>query len=303
LSLEHAFLPEFVVSGSVGYGVGTDILDNTSGGTPAGQRIVCVGGTGSAAACAGGVKRVAQRDDYIVGTTTPEGTPVFRLRPGVRNTGGFFLTNGDRETEVLTLSLAATKRLANRWMMRGYVAWNDTSWDVPNSFFDHQDPTAYLDAENDNSDGGIIVEQSAASGNKAGVWLNSEWTFNVNGLYQIAPDQPWGFNVGGSLTARQGYPNPEFRSVANSGDGIARNIRLADVGDVRNDDVYTLDLHLDKEFRWNQVGVTIGADMFNALNDNTVVSRERSLTSARYRHINETISPRIARLGLRLSFN
>jgi len=135
------------------------------------------------------------------------------------------------------------------------------------------------------------------------VWLQSEWTFNINGLYQVAPDQPWGFNVGGNLTARQGYPNPEFRTVANPGDGIARNIRLADVGDVRNDDVYTLDLHIDKEFRFNQVGLTVGADVFNALNDNTVVSRERSRTSARYRHINETISPRIARLGLRVSFN
>ncbi len=301
LGLEHAFLPEFVGSASVSYGVGSDILDNTP--SPGGQRLVCVGGTGAAAVCTGGVIRVVERDDWVVGTTTPEGTPVFRLRPGVRNTGGFFLTNGDRETEVLSVNLAATKRLSNRWMLRGYVNWNDSSWDVPNSFFDHNDPNRYLDPENDNADGGPVVEQSAASGNKAGVWLQSEWTFNLNGLYQVAPDRPWGFNVGGNLTARQGYPNPEFRTVANPGDGIGRNIRLADVGDARNDDVYTLDLHIDKEFRWNQLGFTVSADMFNALNDNTVVSRERSRTSSRFRHINETISPRIARLGLRISFN
>ncbi|MGB5817064.1 MAG: hypothetical protein WBG93_18580, partial [Thermoanaerobaculia bacterium] len=41
---------------------------------------------------------------------------------------------------------------------------------------------------------------------RAGGWLQSDWQWNVNGMYQVAPDRGWGFNVAANLTGRQGYP-------------------------------------------------------------------------------------------------
>ncbi len=296
-SLEHAFLPEFVGSASVSYGIGSDI--------PETQRLVREAG----------VVRVVRPSDWVPGDlVTPEGVRIQRLRDGVANAGGFFLTNGDRETESFIVTLAATKRLSNRWSMRGNLSWNDTSLDVPGSYVLLTDPNPTLVSGiaagdggigNGNVDGGIIVVQSGGSGSKGNIWLNSEWSANLNGLYQVAPDRPWGFNLGANLTAREGYPNPEFRSISGgaAGDGIGRSIRLAEVGDVRNDDIYTLDFHIDKEFRFNVMGLTLSADVFNVFNDNTVLQRQRSRTSAQYRFITETLSPRAARLGVRLTLN
>ena len=38
--------------------------------------------------------------------------------------------------------------------------------------------------------------------------LQSDWSFNVVGLVQIAPERRWGFDLGGNVRGRQGYPLP-----------------------------------------------------------------------------------------------
>ena len=53
------------------------------------------------------------------------------------------------------------------------------------------DPTRTL-----NDKGEVVAENSGTgSGNKGNVYVNSKWAYNFNGLYQVAPDRPWGFNV------------------------------------------------------------------------------------------------------------
>ena len=63
------------------------------------------------------------------------------------------------------------------------------------------------------------------------------------------------------------------------------------------------DLRIEKEFRFNQVGLTLGVDLFNALNENTVLQRELRLNQPRGDYLFESLSPRIFRLGARISFN
>ena len=46
------------------------------------------------------------------------------------------------------------------------------------------------------------------------MWLQSTWSANLNGMYQVAPDRPWGFNFAANLFAREGYPLPYFRNAA-----------------------------------------------------------------------------------------
>ena len=125
----------------------------------------------------------------------------------------------------------------------------------------------------------------------------------MTGLYQVAPDRWWGFNLGGALNAREGYPNPSFVNIQGT-DNTNRSVQVFDsLDDVHNDDVMTVDLRVDKEIAMgDSFGVTIGLDVFNVFNDNTVLQRDRNLTSTSYNYIQETISPRILRGGVRLSF-
>ena len=110
-------------------------------------------------------------------------------------------------------------------MMRGYVQYNfDESWSVPGSYFNNNDPNRALPTRCGSRcfviDGSTYVVQSTGSGRNES-WLQSTWGWNLNGMYQVAPDRPWGFNIAANLTGREGYPIPYYRN--NTGvDGIGR---------------------------------------------------------------------------------
>jgi hypothetical protein len=189
LGIEHALRPEFVVSAGVLYRLVTDISEL--------QPLVREAG----------VVRVAQPGDYIPQSTVVGGQTVnfFRRRPGVTSAGGTFLTNGDREQEALGLTLGFNKRLSNRWMARGHFQYTDWQWKVPDSYFDHVDPTDLGDGvgttASGDRDGEVVAERSGGSGSKGGVWLHAKWSASITGLYQVAPDQP-----GASTSARRSTP-------------------------------------------------------------------------------------------------
>jgi hypothetical protein len=291
LSVEHALRPEFVVSASLLYRQVTDIQDL--------QPLLRENG----------VVRVAQRGDYVQRTATAGGRQFtyFARRPGVTSAGGTFLTNGDREQEALGLTLGFNKRLSNRWMMRGHAQYTDWTWKVPDSYFDHNDPTNFGDGAGNiadgDRDGEVVAERSGGSGSKTGVFLNAKWSASLTGMYQVAPDRAWGFNVSGALNAREGYPNPAFVNITGT-DGTTRSVQVFEsLDDVHNDDVMTMDLRVDKEIAiGDNFGVTVGVDVFNLFNDNTVLQRNRNFTSTSFNFINETIAPRIIRGGVRLTF-
>jgi hypothetical protein len=216
-------------------------------------------------------------------------------------TGGTFLTNGDREVNFQALSVNATKRLSNRWMLRGYYNYNfEEEWDVPASVFNADDPNRMQ--VGDTIDGGIYVIQSLGSA-RDDSWLQSTWQANVNGLYQVAPDQPWGFNIAGNMTAREGYPIPYFRSVTGS-DGIGRNILVTpEMDSFRNDDIMLFDLRLDKEFRSSgNTSLTVSLDAFNVTDETFILTRFDTLASGNSSHVEEVVSPRVYRLGVRLNW-
>src|SRR5262249_53132531 len=144
--------------------------------------------------------------------------------------------------------IAATfnKRLANRWMMRGNVTWSDWTWNVPSK--EIVDPTRNLA---DPRDGDAVLQGSGTgSGSFGNVYLNSKWSYNVNGMYQVMPDRAWGFNVAASLTGRQGYPIPYYRRVSSRGEitGTAnRNVQVVGNDEFRNSNIHTVDARIEKE--------------------------------------------------------
>ena len=97
-------------------------------------------------------------------------------------------------------------------MLRGNVTYSDWTWSkVPAS--SNADPTAASWAAASSEGDAVLQGSGTGSGSKGGVYINSKWSYSLNGLYQIAPDRPWGFNVALNLNGRQGYPIPYFRRV------------------------------------------------------------------------------------------
>jgi hypothetical protein len=302
--VEHALRPEFVVGLNLTYRLLTDLLEQ--------ERLV-FDGPGDL----NSIGRLHRRDDYVIlrntTVTLPDGStnvvPVWGLRNGVTTRNGFFLENGDREQEYLGASLVFNKRLANRWMLRGNVSWQDWQWKVPDS--EREDPTRLLGGGPLGSgtvDGEPVLQGSGAgSGSKGGVYINSNWSYSITGLYQIAPDRPWGFNFALSANGREGYPNPYFIRT-NRGqivDFLAQNIsQLAapEPDTFRLDDIHMLDARVEKELTFSDVGLTLSAELFNVFNESYVVQRFHRINRVNGDHVREVTSPRIFRIGARLSF-
>jgi hypothetical protein len=75
------------------------------------------------------------------------------------------------------LSLVFNKRLANRWMLRGHVTWQDWEWSTPLP----SDPDAQGDPNRllgEPFEGETFAPQSPT---KNGVFINSVWSYDVNG--------------------------------------------------------------------------------------------------------------------------
>jgi hypothetical protein len=220
----------------------------------------------------------------------------------VTTRNGFYLTNGQREQEFKGAALTFDKRLSNRWMLRGNVSWQDWRWRIPAS--ENQDPT-------DTTAGGVVdgtevlQPSGSVSGPKGNVFINSKWSYSLNGLYQIAPDHPWGFNVAANLTGRQGYPlrygERIFRtSIADGANGIDVPVDSSP-DSFRYPDVHVVNLRVEKDFTFRNVGLNLGADLFNALNESYVLQHQGVLGRSNSGHVVEVLSPRVFRLGARVS--
>jgi hypothetical protein len=243
--------------------------------------------------------------DRVVSGLLPDGSPysvqTFAADPaGLVSTGGSLLTGGVREIDYFGTSLTLTKRLANQWMLRGFVNYNfQEEWSVPRSHFANNDPNRMLPWY---QNGSVLDGESFVSpGGEA--WLQSTWQWNLNGMYQVAPDRPWGFNLAANLYGREGYPIPYFRRVGGL-DGIVRDILVVDdITNFRYEDVLTTDLRLEKEFRTaGNTSLTFSLDGFNIFNEGYVMRRYLNVAAGNANWVRETLSPRIWRLGVRLNW-
>jgi len=309
LSLEHSLRPELVVALNLSYRKYTDILEF--------ERLVfdCGGVRQDCAyslANMNSVGRANRASDYQrsfnLAGTDPRGntysSPVWDLVPGVASRNGTLMENGDREQDYKGASLIMTKRLSNRWMMRGNLSFSDWKWKVPAS--EEEDPTRVLPNGFNGADGDpVLFGSGTASGSKGSVFINSKWSYAINGMYQVVPDRPWGFNLGATLSGRQGYPTVYFRrtfgrSIPDGAFGL--NVAANSESDrYRYDDIQTIDLRVEKEFNFSDFGLTLGVDMFNVLNESFVLQRVGRLNRTNSNDVLEVLSPRVFRVGARFS--
>ncbi|HEY3202977.1 MAG TPA: carboxypeptidase regulatory-like domain-containing protein [Thermoanaerobaculia bacterium] len=238
--------------------------------------------------------------------------PFYALRPGVAIPPGLTISNRpDWKTTYNGVDLTFQKRLTNKWLVRGNATYQD--WKQKGGPGSCYDPTSDRGGNNNLWPGTAIglptgstcagddiaaLPAGAASGAKGEVFLNSRWQFNVGGLYQL----PLGFAIAGNFFGREGYPYIQY--VRNDpGDGLGpRDNIIGKLGDHRYDNVYDFDLRLEKVIAIKPLEVTLSADIFNVLNQGTILQRNARVDQATYNQIREIQSPRILRLGARVSF-
>lgn len=231
-----------------------------------------------------------------------------------RSQAGIMTNRPDYKEIFHGLELTATKRLSDRWMLRGYIAWQDWTRDVgPGGI---QDPTVGTDRSN--VDGAQMVVQSGGSGNKGDVWLGSAAiTANANFLYQL----PWDLNISGNLRYREGFAAPMSATAQLGGRFGTNTVSTGSLDTLTMDDLFVTDIKLTKVFNLGSTKVDLGLEVFNLFNDDTVlqVSRNHSfftpvgtnddgvlILSERsdpvFQRVNENLSPRLARFSATVNF-
>jgi hypothetical protein len=254
--------------------------------------------------------------DHTVTGTLPDGTPysvpVYTFVGGADALppGYVYDNRDDYDQTYHGVDLILTKRLANRWMARGSFTYNwnkqhvgtggcvDPTNIIPGQSGDLGNPQTAYTAQTC-ADGALVGFRSTGSGAKDSVFLSSKWQFYLNAMYQL----PMGFNVAGAFFGRQGYPINWFLRDFDSTDGEQRDLAVTNLDDVRYDNVYDLDLRLEKVIPITQsANLTISADVFNVTNEDTILQRFNRLNRSNTGQIKEIQSPRVWRFGLRLAF-
>jgi hypothetical protein len=228
---------------------------------------------------------------YFLTLEDPPSGDLFTNRPGATNT-----YHG--------IEFSAVKRLSNHWLARASFGWNHWTQAVPAQAI--LDPNNNWSLGGPNEDGGVVVGYSG----KSTLWINARWQFNLSALYQF----PWGINLGANFFGREGYPQSYYiRAGEFDIDGSRKLNLVGKIDQFRLDNVYQLDVRLEKTFNIGLLALSLIGECFNVTNNNTVLQREsrvgtwdfdeNSLTPySFFNQILETQSPRIWRFGARITF-
>jgi len=123
--------------------------------------------------------------------------------------------------------------------------------------------------------------------------------FTVNALYQLGK----GFEVAASVFGRQGYARPVVVTVDGGDDGPLNALAVGTVDAFRNPNVFDVDFRLAKTQKiGGSASLQLTADLFNAFNSGVILAQNRFADANAFGNINEILSPRILRIGLRLQF-
>ncbi len=312
--IDHQLLPELVAGVNYTHRHRSDYIDFRQPGVDASDFVLDPSRSGLPA---------YDQQGNLVGKT---GNYYDFIAPAGFNSAEVLSNLGDYSTNYNGVELQLTKRLSNRWMMHGSVAYTDWTQSVDNSNgcraqvngaqATWKGPTNVLTPNGPScADGSQVFLESAGSGSKADVYISSKYQFNISGLYQM----PWNFNVAANLFGRQGYLEPYFATVSGGDVGGSLGSRKVIVGssdDHRLKNLYQLDLRVEKVLPlFQKSDLTLSVDMFNALNTDTVLQEAAQLSTTacgasapavsctgKGNRVEERVSPRVLRFGARLSF-
>ncbi|MGE5359552.1 MAG: TonB-dependent receptor domain-containing protein [Bacteroidales bacterium] len=308
VALDRELIPNFAISTSFGFGYTVDTVWALYPGLTQADFV-----PGLPLPTANGITPNTQY--YVLGPNVPASAvngSVVTNRPGYH-------------TRYMSWDLTATKRLANRWMFRGYLTLQNNQEFYDNPALSIQDPTPLSNAGSTNSEpntqwapviatgnnGGILVTSAGGgSGSHGDVFMMSKWQYSLMGLYQFG----WGIQASGTVYGHQGYPNPMYIRVGRGPLGALSQVLVNnDLNSVRNPNVSITDLRAEKSFTVRSVSAILSVDAFNVFNSNTVLQRDRRIgnfsdstgvlkDNVLFNQPREIVAPRVFRLGFRLQF-
>jgi carboxypeptidase family protein/TonB-dependent receptor-like protein len=218
--------------------------------------------------------------------------------------GQVFETRSDYYQRYLGFEIAATKRMADRWMMRLGFSTNSHREYLkgPGAV---EDPTPVFTTTDayPNVDGGDVMVPSTGSGKSSIYMALPKYQFIANGAYQAK----WGITFAANYMMRQGFSAPYFilSDTDGAGDAIVpeKNVILVpDVGKSRLPAVHSLDGRISKNFTYRRASINLDMDIFNLFNAATVLGRDYDLASDGFDQVQEIMNPRIIRFGVRFGF-
>jgi hypothetical protein len=142
----------------------------------------------------------------------------------------------------------------------------------------------------------------SASGNNSRINLFTNWDAKLAGMYQF----PWNFATAVYLRYQQGSPfillgvveDPNLRAFY----GPRHIIMVEPIGSRRMDNIFTIDLQIEKIFNLKEANLSVILSLFNLTNANTVLHRNNVLDEKNLNRIGAVLSPRVARIGITLSY-
>ena len=188
--------------------------------------------------------------------------------------------------------------MANRWQASASYAYNNAV-DVFDSANSYEDPTctatAFAVPGTAVCPGSQIYAPESAGSGVGNVFTNAKWLVKLNGRVQM----PWAVNLAANYLSRQGFPFPQSVLSPNRANGAGQiQVHLDPLGDTRYDNMHSVDLRLDRSFRFGTVTLIPAIDVFNLTNTSTVIAQNRNQVAANANVISGIIAPRVARLGI-----
>ena len=133
----------------------------------------------------------------------------------------------------------------------------------------------------------------------AGVPTNAKWIVKANGGYRL----PFEINTAATLDMRQGYPFLQAINIAARPNRAPSTAVILDpVGEIRLPNFATLDFKAERTFIVRGVRWQPSFDLFNVTNANIVMGQRTNQNAANANQVFGILSPRIARVGLTVTF-
>ncbi len=227
-----------------------------------------------------------QNDAFWTQATDSSGATFFQP-VGPRSISNHYQQREGFNTQYTGVELFLNKRFADKWMANGSFTYAN-----PTRHF--TESTGYADPTNI----GVTDGQISAAGSRTGsFWGASRWFLKASGMYAL----PAGFNVSGFFQVREGnIIAPTIRS-GNRAFGAGRVQVIQDTfGSERLPTFWTVDLRAEKTFDLSDQGrVHLIADVFNALNQDTILATSNQINSSVSGLIREVQQGRTIRFGVR----
>ena len=181
--------------------------------------------------------------------------------------------------------VVVNKRLSRGWMLYGAFTWTDWKKQYKDEYLGiiqnimYDEMTSGLNNQT-YFDQGVFAVETGGSGERD-IYVNSRWSAKLSGLFEL----PYGINLSGVFTAREGYVRPSYSTQLLPGIGTDYLYGTPGAGG-----------------KYEVGHVALAVDAFNLLNSAHPAKMENSVGSDDYGLHLQILNPRVFRAGVRFSF-